>query len=628
MRSEVARGGFQVVLHNAVAFVRRRFRRQVWRGTTPTPFSRSLTSLAFGPTLEPVSTLGFVLLILVWMVPGLIGHHPWKPDEGYTFGLVRHIAATGDWIVPMLGNEPFLEKPPLYFTVAAASLKLFGGLLSEHDAARLASGLFIAIACAGVATSANAAIGRHAGRWAIVILLGCIGLPVRAHQMITDTALFAGVALGMAGLVMLTQRRISAGPLLGAGAAMAFMAKGLLGPGVLVVSALIVAACMLIHGGGTRVVGTLLLTLGAALGVFLPLPLYWTATLWREAPDLFETWWFVNNVGRFTGDNDLGPTADPAFYFKILPWYAFPALPLALCIGRARSWSVLSSPLGAVAILAAVTLAVLSLAADARELYAMPVLAPLAVLAAAGLLRLDVRAALRPRLAHVVRVLGSAFACLVVLLIVGVWCLVWTLWHGSLSAVPSPMRERLAELVGGISLEDGHAEAAAGFAALVAFIIAGLWLRRTGAVASALVWRWTLLVTLFWGTAMTLCLPWLDASKRYAEVYATLAPGFASAHAEGSCVATLSLGEAQRALIPYYLDGTFALRIETMPAAAACRWLLFHGASANVPAILHGHIPVIDAFRPGNQRIERFLLYRLPFELGTLAAYPRWRKTD
>jgi 4-amino-4-deoxy-L-arabinose transferase-like glycosyltransferase len=585
-------------------------------------------SPTFGPTLEPIATLSFVLLILVWMIPGLVGHHPWKPDEGYTFGLVRHIAATGEWIVPMLGNEPFVEKPPLYFIVAAACLKLLSGLLSEHDAARLASGVFIAIACAGVAISANAAIGRHAGRWAIVILLGCIGLPVRAHQMITDTALLAGVALGMAGLVMLTQRRKSAGPMLGAGAAMAFMAKGLLGPGLLAIAALIVAACMLMRGAGTRVLGPLLFALGAALCVFLPLPLYWTTTLWREAPDLFETWWFANNVGRFTGDNDLGPAADAAFYFRILPWYAFPALPLAFCIRRAGSWTELSSPIGAVAVLAAVTFAVLSLAADARELYAMPVLAPLAVLGAAGLLRLDVGVARWPRVARVVRRLARGFTCFTVLLVTSVWCIVWMFSNGTLSAIPSPMREPLTALFGGMSPGDGYEAAAAGPAVLVLLIVAGLWRRQTGAAVSALVWRWTLLVMLLWGTAMTLCLPWIDASKRYAEVYATLAPGFASAQAEGSCVAGLSLGEAQRALIPYYLDGALALRIETMPGAAACRWLLFHGTTANIPATLREHIPVIDAFRPGNQASERFLLYRLPFTVGALAAYPHWRESD
>lgn len=583
---------------------------------TPSPVPY-LGSMPDGSTLQPIPTLRFVLLVLVWLIPGLIGHHPWKPDEGYTFGLVRHIAATGDWIVPMLGNEPFLEKPPLYFVVAAVCLELFGGLLNEHDAARLASGLFMLLACAGVATGANAAIGRHAGRWAVVIFLGCIGLPVRAHQMITDTALLAGVSLGMAGLVLLTRYRLAAGPLLGAGAAMTFMAKGLLGPGMLTIAALIVSACLLVRGKGEGVASRLLIRLGAAMLFFLPLPMYWTITLWRETPDFFETWWFVNNVGRFTGDNDIGPPADTAFYFRILPWYAFPALPLALCIGRARSRHALASPIGSVAILAVVIVTVLSIAADARELYALPVLAPLAVLAAAGLLRLDAGADFR--LARIASGLGRVSACLAVFLVTGTCWIVWMLLQGDLSLLASPIREPLAPLLDGIAPGTRDVLIAAACAGLVALIVTALWLKRPGAAVSRLVYGWTLLLTLLWGMAMTLCLPWIDASKRYAEVWATLAPGFVAAHAEGSCVATLSLDEAQRALMPYYLWGTRTLRIETMPEAQTCRWLLFQGAATPIPMTLYEHRPVIEAYRPSNQSGERFLLYRLPLEVGALA---------
>jgi 4-amino-4-deoxy-L-arabinose transferase-like glycosyltransferase len=70
----------------------------------------------------------------------LVGHDPWKPDEAYTFGLVLDQLERGDWVVPMLAGEPFLEKPPLFFIVASGFARLFDGVLPLHDAARLASG--------------------------------------------------------------------------------------------------------------------------------------------------------------------------------------------------------------------------------------------------------------------------------------------------------------------------------------------------------------------------------------------------------------------------------------------------------------------------------------------------------
>ena len=66
------------------------------------------------PYLFPAS-----ILCLLWLVPGLIGHDPWKPDEAYTFGIVYHIIQTWDWVVPMLVGEPSLEYPPLYYLTAA-----------------------------------------------------------------------------------------------------------------------------------------------------------------------------------------------------------------------------------------------------------------------------------------------------------------------------------------------------------------------------------------------------------------------------------------------------------------------------------------------------------------------------
>src|SRR4051812_47858282 len=81
-----------------------------------------------------------LLLCTCWILPGLLGHDPWKPDEAYTFGLVNHILQSGDWIIPTLGGEAFMEKPPLFFLTAALFAKIFSPVLALHDGARLATG--------------------------------------------------------------------------------------------------------------------------------------------------------------------------------------------------------------------------------------------------------------------------------------------------------------------------------------------------------------------------------------------------------------------------------------------------------------------------------------------------------
>ena len=51
-------------------------------------------------------------LCAAWILPGLIGHDPWKPDEAYTFGLVYHVLQGGGWIVPMLAGIRRMRRLP------------------------------------------------------------------------------------------------------------------------------------------------------------------------------------------------------------------------------------------------------------------------------------------------------------------------------------------------------------------------------------------------------------------------------------------------------------------------------------------------------------------------------------
>jgi hypothetical protein len=64
--------------------------------------------------------IGAALLFLAWIVPGLFGHDPWKPDEAYSFGLVYELLQGGSWVVPTLAGEPFMEKPPVFYLTSAA----------------------------------------------------------------------------------------------------------------------------------------------------------------------------------------------------------------------------------------------------------------------------------------------------------------------------------------------------------------------------------------------------------------------------------------------------------------------------------------------------------------------------
>ena len=199
-----------------------------------TPFSRP----SFGQ--PPAIHLGWVILLCAaWALFGLIGHDPWKPDEAYSFGLVYSILQAHDWVVPMLAGEPFMGKPPLYYLTAAGFASLFSGWLPLHDGARLASGFYVGLTLFFSGLTARELWGKGYGRLTALILIACLGLLVRTHQLVSDTALLSGFTIAFYGFALTPRRVLLGGIAIGTGAGIGFMADGLLAPGSVAITALL-----------------------------------------------------------------------------------------------------------------------------------------------------------------------------------------------------------------------------------------------------------------------------------------------------------------------------------------------------------------------------------------------------
>src|SRR6185295_8508345 len=89
----------------------------------------------------PPSHAVLLVIALAFVAPGLVGHDPWRTFDVIAIEIVQQMHLSGDWVVPRIAGEPWLEDPPLYHWLALAFAKLFGGLLGFHNAVRLASGL-------------------------------------------------------------------------------------------------------------------------------------------------------------------------------------------------------------------------------------------------------------------------------------------------------------------------------------------------------------------------------------------------------------------------------------------------------------------------------------------------------
>ena len=214
------------------------------------------------------------------------------------------------------------------------------------------------------------------GRVAVLLLLGCLGLALPGHQLITDTALLAGFAAGYYGLALALRRPAAGGFWLGTGVGIGFMAKGLLTPGIFGFVVLLLPLTPAWYN--RRYAATLAIAALAAL----PWLVLWPYALYAKSPALFDEWFMVNNIERFLGINNLGPAAQPGQYLRDLTWYALPALPLAgWALWRARLKGLPTPPIALPLCGFVVTLLALSTSAQAREIYGLPMLVPLALLA-------------------------------------------------------------------------------------------------------------------------------------------------------------------------------------------------------------------------------------------------------
>ena len=532
---------------------------------------------------------GLVVLcvVLAYCLPGLIGHQPWKPDEGYIFAGIFHMLQSGDWVVPHLAGEPFMEKPPLYHWIAAFTATLASPLLPLHDGARLASGVFIGIALWATALASRLAWGDGRGRIAVLIMVGTLGLLNTIPLMLPDLPLMAGFAVAMLGLVAHAFERKWAYLALGTGVGMGFLAKGLLAPGAIALVAITLPMCFA-QWRDRRYARLLVL----ALLVALPWLIIWPALLYARDPVSFATWMWDNNIGRFLGFSvdTLGAASEQGFWTKTFPWFVFPwwiFIAVGLWKTRARILRDTGMQVGlAVALCLAL---VLVIAGSARVIYALPLLPALA-LAATG-----VQKHVPIRLWHVLAALGAAIAVTIAIL-------TWFLW-GSLAATGQvPDWQWIARQVP-LKFSLPFSPTAVTIAALLS---AG-WLAivlNSRRIAQGPLLVWTASLAISWALPLLLLMPWIDAAKGYRGVYEAMARALPSSY---SCIQSEQLGESERGILEY-TQGIVTVRKEVSPAAN-CPFLVRQLRNPDtVPAPKGDWSLLWTGARPSSTN-ERFELY-------------------
>jgi 4-amino-4-deoxy-L-arabinose transferase-like glycosyltransferase len=395
-------------------------------------------------------------------------------------------------------------------------------------------------------------------------------------------AVVAMLALTLRGLAQVPQQPAIGSVTAGVGSALAFLAGGL--PAALLTMPLFPLVMTLSRDCRTpHASGGLLLGLSIALGAGA----LWPLVIHLQQADLFTLW--LHATWR---DLSSGPFTLPQLtkLTELLGWFTWPLWPIALWAlwrGR-RQLGALPLLLPLLSLL--VTLLWVIVDGDLSPVAALPLLPPLALLAAGGVPTLR-------------RGATNAFHWFGVMTFAVFGLLVWSAWTAQAYSWPPGLARYVSRVAPDFVLRGSATQLAIGL------LISALWL--------LLVWRlprtpsrspsnWAMGITMLWCLAVTLLMPWFDHGRSYRPVMKSLEQAVAGEVVD--CIATTGLPDALRSSLDYFAG------IRTVPVsgdATPCSLLLVHdNRRIDHPELAPEWRVIWDFRRGGGKQLETFRLYR------------------
>jgi len=262
---------------------------------------------------------------------GLIG-----ADEPRYAQVAREMLERHDWITPVLGGRPWLEKPPLYYWQAMLAYAIFG---ASDWAARLPSALDAALLVLAVYFF----LRRFSPGFELdgaLIAASSAGIVGYARAASTDMALAATFTIGMLGWWAWREsgKKIYLAVFYG------FLALGMLAKGP--VAPFLAAVVIVLYASLVRQRRLVLNSVWLpGIILFCAIALPWYMAVQTRHPQFFREFIVQQNLGRFS--ENLYHHREPFWYYlpvtalAVAPWTVFV---IAALVRAARSWRAEPTP--------------------------------------------------------------------------------------------------------------------------------------------------------------------------------------------------------------------------------------------------------------------------------------------
>jgi 4-amino-4-deoxy-L-arabinose transferase-like glycosyltransferase len=330
-------------------------------------------------------------LLLIWCV-GILGRGYFTPDEPREADIAWRMSWQAEKAVPLLAGEAFCEKPPLTYWLAAVPIRLFG---LEAWAARLPNLLYAMITALSVGLLAQRSAGGVAGLVGAAAMSTFLLSYQVAIWLATDAPLLAAVSVALLGAYLgfyatQTRERLRGYLLMHAALGVGFLCKSAV---AWMVPALAIVT-LAVWEKRWRELLRWELYLGLVLQAAMIFTWIWFVYVGPDGPAHLKVFFWNNLIGRFTridAPNELQYAAahrnTPGKYLIELPLYLFPWTLLVIAALR-RAWRQRKTsfdddrPVRFALAASLPPLAILSMAATARNIYIAPALPGIALLLA------------------------------------------------------------------------------------------------------------------------------------------------------------------------------------------------------------------------------------------------------
>jgi 4-amino-4-deoxy-L-arabinose transferase-like glycosyltransferase len=227
-----------------------------------------------------------------------LSFHLFEPDEGRYAEIPREMLLRGEWIVPYLQGEPYLDKPPMLYWLVGLSYRLFG---VEVWAARLVTALAVHGCVLLTYSFGRRCLGARGAICGALLLMLAPGFVSIGRLLVMDSLLTLWVTLSLfSGFEALRGPRLRWGwwLLAAAGCGLGILTKG---PVAVLLFAPPLWAYRRLSGASCRIPWPAVLVF-AVLGLCLVLP--WYVAICLRLPGFARYFLWQHNVVRFVAPFD------------------------------------------------------------------------------------------------------------------------------------------------------------------------------------------------------------------------------------------------------------------------------------------------------------------------------------